>query len=197
MRPLPPLLFSLAAWLLAWSDTCLAAEPALQVRTRVERPPETGEITCCEVTSLLGRFTFVLPPGWRPQLDQSAGRLILHAPGFGAYVEMGFVKTNPREVSPRSTNDLIRLILARFPKAVIREHFVCYTASYAGEGFEFGWKPSREVRAVTRFAWVPCPGGILELSLTSSTGKLGPVQPVFGALLTSFRRAASEAPAKP
>ena len=156
--------------------------------TRVERPPETGEITCCDVTSSLGQFTFVLPAGWRVKGDNSGTKLVLRAPEYDANLEIVFAQGGPEPAGRMSLNLLRQQVEERFAGAVILEEFACPTGFREGLGCDLTWKPSKSFRAVARLAFVSCPGGRLEFCLTTSPDKFKDYQPVFGAFLTSFSK---------
>ena len=164
----------------------------LELRTRVEHPPEMGELLCCDVASPLGKFTFVPPTGWRMQVNSSAQKLFLQARDGSAHLEVGFVRENPGAPAPTSTNALRQEVLARFLDANILDQYPCYTASLSGLTFDFQWKPAKEVHMAGRIAFVPCPQGKLEFCLTTSLDKFSVHQPVFGALLTSFAESSDQ-----
>jgi hypothetical protein len=181
--------FSAASILLLWLPTAkLAAAGTFDVATRVESPPETAPITCYDVTSPLGAFTFVAPRGWRVEVDPIGQRLRFHARDESAHLEIAFCSAPAPRTGPLSTNALRQQVLGRFPQANILDQFPCYTASQSGLGCDVDWKPGPSLRAKTRFALVPCSGGTLEFSLTSSPEGFPNFQPVFGSLLTSFSR---------
>jgi hypothetical protein len=196
MRSLAPLLSAGAGFVWLWAVAPDAGAGPIEIETRVEHPPETGEITCCDVNSCLGQFTFVQPAGWRFKADKSNTRLVLQAPDFTANLEIVFVLGNPSPGGRVSLETLRQQVGQRFAEAVILEEFTCYTGSHEGLGCDLTWKPSKAFRAMARIAFVPSPGGMLEFCLTTSPDKFADCQPVFGALLTSFSKS-SGSKAKP
>jgi hypothetical protein len=188
MRLLAPWLSAAAGLALLWVVAPDAGAGPIDIETRVEHPPETGEITCCDVSSCLGQFTFVQPAGWRVKADKSTTRLVLQAPDFAANLEIVFAVGNPSPGGRVSLEMLRQQIAQRYAEAVILEEFTCYTGSHEGLGCDLSWKPSKAFRAMARIAFVPCPGGMLEFCLTTSPDKFADCQPVFGALLTSFSK---------
>ena len=171
-----------------------AAVPAFEVKTRVERPPETGTITCCDVICALGRFTFVVPAGWRLEPDRSARKLLLHAPDDTTSLEIAFTLKNPAFTTEISTNVLRQQVQARLPAAAFLADFPCYTASLEGLGFDVCWKPRPNVDSAARLAFVPCPRGALEFCLITTPERFRAGQSVFGAVLTSFSQASEPDP---
>lgn len=179
-----PLLFGLAC-----ASRLLAAELAFAVSTRTETPPETGTITCCDVTSAQGRFTFVVPTRWRLETDGPGRKLLLYAPDNATSLEIAFAPMNPALSPETSTNLLRQQISARLPNATFLEDFPCYTASMTGLGFDVRWKPRPSVDSAARFAFVSCPRGALEFCLITTPERMPAGQAAFGAVLTSFAQA--------
>ena len=170
----------------------LASGEPFSLTTRTESPPETGEITCCDVSSPLGKFTFMAPRGWRVKVVGAADRLCLTSPDFTANLEIGFTAGSPNSTPKASTEVLRPQVLERFPGAAILEEFTCYTASESGLGFVLSWKLGKDARCMARIAFVPCPGGMIEFCLTTSPDRYPDCQPSFGTLLTSFSRSSLE-----
>jgi CheY-like chemotaxis protein len=182
-------LISAVLGLLVGSGGLASAQP-LQATVHTESPPETGQITCCDVSSSLGRFTFVVPRGWKAKVETGASRLRLTSSDFMAEIEIGFLQEPNSSSEPVSTNSVRRQVLARFPRAAITAELPCYTAFATGAGCDFVWELSKGVRAAGRLVFISCPGGRLEFLLTSAPGNLAGCQPVMSGLLTSFARAA-------
>ena len=83
---------------------------------------------------------------------------------------------------------LTKQVATRFHDSTIHEHFISFSSVAPGQTFDLEWKPSTSVRLATRLTLVPCSGGTLEFSLTTSPEKFKDLQQVLGAVLTSFAK---------
>lgn len=160
--------------------------PPFELIPRIERAPEMGELTCYDLQTARGRFTFLPPGGWKADLRRDEQRLILRAPDYTAQIEIRMAPANPA-LAPKPNPDALRpQVLDRFPSGRLLEQFTCYTDCAAGLAFDVEWRVSPNVRSTSRLAFVPCRGGTWEFCLTTTPEHWLRHQATLGALLTSF-----------
>ncbi|MBI5385761.1 MAG: hypothetical protein HZA90_13865 [Verrucomicrobia bacterium] len=160
-------------------------KPALEISTRVERPPETGELLCCDARTPQHHHTFILPATWRIEPDAARQRLVLRAPDYSANIEIRFAASSPALVPQMKPEALRKQALDRFVGAVLVEESACYSSQVEGRAFDVEWSPIAAIRNESRLAFLPAGDGI-ELCLTTARERFKDFLGEFGALLTSF-----------
>jgi hypothetical protein len=175
---------------LLFTRPALAAKDVFELTTRTTRPPEMGEVTWYDLSSRLGDFSFMPPPGWRLQVNKAAKRFSFQAPNLDGQIEVVFAGVNPALLPTPDQEALKQQAQDRFTNSTVREQFTCHTSGFPGHAIDVDWKPAKDVRMAVRLVQVPLPGGTLEFCLTSPPDKAASYRYVLGALLTSFSASA-------
>lgn len=161
------------------------AAPTLGIRTRLERPPEMDAITVAEVEFNAERFSFVVPRNWRLEPDLAGRTIQLSSELSRAVITVQFSE-QPAESVLKSTDTLREFAAPGLITAKVIEEFPVYSGGGQGKGALF----ANGTEARSRVAVVPLGRGCVSFVLSCRASD-APAQQTFGALITSFRKAAS------
>ncbi len=115
-----------------------------------------------------GKFTFVIPVGFRLKGDPAEGKLKLS--NLEGNCQITFCILDPAPCGSQSLNvdDYRDVVQARHPKGKIIEQLCPGAAGREGVGFDMRWETTNKFAQCARTAFVPSTAGLLEFSATSN-----------------------------
>lgn len=165
----------------------LQAAGQFRLFTRPLNIPERGIVTSYVLHTAEAEFRFLPPADWVVQENATTRTVVMMARNLTTSISFKIVEAGSEAGARAGTNQWRNAILEKFPDARILAEFPCYTGSGEGTAFDLERKAANKSKILTRFAFVPIPGGTVEFNLTAPVGKLDELHFVFGNLLTSFR----------
>jgi hypothetical protein len=162
----------------------------LQARFYQQATPFSGEITRGVLVAQARQFSFVIPSGFRRQVDAAEKKLSLISTGFTCEITATICEAatdGPVDLKP----DVLReRVLSRFNSARIVNEFDAFIESMSGPAFEAEWKSDAGMKMTTRAAFIPYPGGLIEFSVQAPTSEIRKYDQSLNQLLLSFRSSA-------
>ncbi len=143
--------------------------PAPALKLKFERLPlnSVPPVYRAYVTAETGKFTFVLPRGFRVMGDPGAKLTFANLEG-NCQITFSILDSTPCDSQPLNTDAYRDLVQARYPKGEIVEQYCPVAAGRIGVGFDAQWMTTNKVAQCTRTAFVPSTAGVLEFSATCS-----------------------------
>src|SRR5688572_19691859 len=111
----------------ALAGTLGAAEIPKMFATRVEIP-ERGEVPGYLCVLGTNKFSFISPPGWKPEAQLERREVIFISPDLDASLTLKLSETGKVSTSAETLDRIAQL----FPNAKIVEKFHCYAANQRG-----------------------------------------------------------------
>ena len=164
-----------------------SAPPPLNARFRQENSPSGGEVTRGVLVAQSNQFSFVLPPGFRAEVDKSKKRLALTATDFSCALIVQVHEWAIEGQADLKPDTLRSQVLASHPKATILDDFTATIEGQTGPGFELEWFSSQGIKMTARVAFVPCSGGHLEVALQGMADPVRERGHLLNQLLLSLR----------
>ena len=115
-----------------------------------------------------GKFTFVIPAGFRLKGDTSEGKLKLSNLEGNCQITFSILDPAPCDSQPLNADAYHDLVQARHPKGKIIERLCPGVADRDGVGFDMQWETTNKFAQCSRMAFVPSNAGLMEFSATSS-----------------------------
>jgi hypothetical protein len=159
-----------------------AAEVAKMLATRVEIP-ERGEVQGYLCVLGTNKFSFIPPPGWKPEARLEHREVVFIAPELDASLTLKL--QNEEHLLPGKgarTN-----LAERFPNATVVGRFNCYAANEIGPGYFLDQKAAEQAKVKIRYGVVPIPGGTAEFILRAPSVRMPDLHVLYGRFLASFR----------
>lgn len=177
---------SLLAGVLLLIGQSLSAAESLRFFTQPLVIPERGTVTSCVILLGTNRFSFLPPPDWRVHCDDSTKSVALTSRDLGVGIHFKFVSDRFQTDQPLQPETLRTQVLQRFSGGKIANEFACFTSGREGLAFDVEYTGAKKVRMLTRLAFIPFPGGLVEFNLTATEKQFESNQLALGNLLTSF-----------
>jgi hypothetical protein len=148
--------------------------------------PERGEVTGYVLVLGTNRFSFLPPPKWQVTYEAAEHRAVLRPQDLQASMTFKITLTNSPGAKPPDKEALRQRALEASPEGRIIREMPCHTYGLSGFSFDLERVAGNRTRLLTRQAYVPCPGGLLEFTLTTPAEKFAKFRPIFSNLMTSF-----------
>ena len=154
-----------------------------EFRVFTERVPmqEQGFVYGYAVVIDNRKFSFLPPGDWIEESNAKERLITFTRRDLKAVLTVGISRTNINSKMWASK------IHEEFPEAKITADFVCYTAGLEGRAFEFERTSPRNLKLVTRLAFVPFSGGLIKFQMTTAPEIFRSCHPLFGRVVTSFQ----------
>jgi len=168
-------------------DSVPKSPPKLEARFFQQDTPYAGAITRGIIVAQTNQFSFVLPPGFRRQVDQSEKKVSLVSTSYTCAITATIHETALDGKVDLQPEIVRQQVLSRYKGARITDEFSASIESMSGPAFEVEWTSDTGKKMTTRTAFVPYPGGHIELSMQSPTEEVRAYDHALNQLLLSFR----------
>ncbi len=161
-------------------------KPKIEAKFFNQTTPFNGEITRGIIVAETNQFSFVVPAGFRQQIDPASKKVTLTSTNYACAMVASIHESaieGPADLKPES---LRQRLLARYKDAKIVDEFSASIESMSGPAFEIEWSGEAS-KMSTRAAFIPYPGGHLEVTVQASTKKIRSYDQSMFQLLLSFR----------
>jgi len=165
----------------------LQAAGQFRLFTRPLNIPERGIVTSYVLHTDEAEFRFLPPADWVVQENATTRTVVMMARNLTTSISFKIMEAGSEAGGRVGTNQWRNAISERYPGARILAEFPCYTGNGEGTAFDLERTAANKSKILTRLAFVPMHGGMIEFNLTTPVGKLDELHLVFGNLLTSFR----------
>jgi hypothetical protein len=189
IRLLPLCLTILGLQLARWQ--CAAGEMLHLTEKTIPLPEQIVCLQACELHTDEGDFLFTPPPTWSQQFKAQENEISYRSPSNDAFIKFSITWTKPGELTPPKSEFLRDYLKTKYADAKILEEFPCYTCSQSGIAFQLEQTSVNLKTALTRVAFVPFPGGLLEFRLTTAADLFRQRQLSFSAMVSSLRYTAA------
>ncbi len=161
-RPLRLIGFAAIIAVLQCAVAVLGAAP-FTIESGTVSIPENGTVSSLIVRTAQAEVSFVPPPLWKLAIDTNSSTLTWQTPDFRSMLRLRFApgQGGSASLKQEAVRERVR---ADFPDAVIKDEAECFTATHPGRGFELEQRKAK-FPSVTRLAFVPYEGGLLELQM--------------------------------
>jgi hypothetical protein len=198
MKPACLPLIALAGFLAAWmpgASAQSAASPApaappekprIEARFFNQTTAFAGEITRGIIIAETNQFSFVIPPGFRKKVDANTKTISLTSTSYTCAITATIYESatdGKMDLKPESVR---QLLLGRYKSAQVVDEFSASIESMRGPAFELEW-PAEAGKMSTRAAFVPYPGGHIEVTVQAPTAEFRAYDQALFQLLMSFR----------
>lgn len=167
--------------LLSSTGTTLAQSSEQKGAPEIEKPklagrfyqystPHAGEVTRGILTAATNQFSFVVPDGFRRQIDIKDKSIFLTSASLTASLTAKICETvvdGQADLKPESVR---QQVLNRYKNSIIVEEFNASIESMTGPGFEIEWA-GQTCKMSSRVAFIPYPGGHIEVTVQSPTAE--------------------------
>jgi hypothetical protein len=166
-----------------------SSPPAIPLSVSLERLP----LRCQEpiyriyVTAETGKFTFVLPAGYRLRGDPVQGKLKVGNLEGNCQISFSILNSTPCEGQDLSVESYRRLLQARHPSGRILSEFTRQAEKGSGPGFDIQWETTNKFPQRTYIVFLPSTAGVLEFSATSSPKDITNLQYLLVQVMASFQ----------
>jgi hypothetical protein len=149
---------------LSWGALAGLAAAELTLESRTVAIPENGSVSSLIVRTAQAEVSLIPPPNWRLAIDTNTTTLTWQTRDFRTMLR---IRLAPRQGGGAPSNKEVwrERVKLDFPDAGILDEAECYTSTHSGTGFELEQRKA-QFPLVTRLAFVPHDGGVLELQLT-------------------------------
>lgn len=161
-------------------------KPKIEARFFNQTTPFAGEITRGIIIAETNQFSFVIPAGFRQQIDAASKKVTLTSTNYACAIIATIHESaveGPTDLKPDS---LRQRLLARYKDATVVDEFNASIESMSGPAFEIEWAGELG-RMSTRAAFIPYPGGHIEVSVQAPTKKIRAYDQSMFQLLLSVR----------
>jgi hypothetical protein len=169
------------------ADKTSGSPQKMEARFYRQATPFSGEITRGILVAQARQFSFVVPSGFRRQVDTAAKKLSLISTGFTCEITATIRETATDGAIELKPDVLRERVVSRLNNARIVNEFDASIESMSGPAFEMEWKSDTGTRMTMRAAFVPYPGGHIEFSVQAPTGEIRKYDQSLNQLLLSFR----------
>lgn len=139
------------------------------------------------VTSETGKFTFIIPAGFRLRGDPADGKLKLGNLEGNCQITFAILDPAPCDSQPLNADNYRDLVQARHPKGKIIERLSPSAAERDGVGYDMQWQTTNKFAQCTRAAFVPSNAGLLEFSATSNPNDFSALRYQLGQVMATFQ----------
>ena len=189
-------ILTIASLFLSTSTTLLTAQsvntskPADKPRTEArffnQTTPFAGEITRGIIVAETNQFSFVVPPGFRRQFDAAAKKISLTSTSYTCSITAILHESAIEGKADLKPDSVRQLLISRYKNARVVDEFNASIESMSGPAFELEW-PAESGLMSTRAAFVPYPGGHIEVTVQAPASEFRAYDQSLFQLLMSFR----------
>ena len=162
-------------------------KPKLDARFYQQDTPYAGEITRCILVAQASQFSFVLPAGFRRQVDPVERKVSLISTSYTCAISAMIHETATDGAADLKPDTLRVQVSSRHEGAKIVDEFTASIESMSGPGFELEWKSEAALKMTTRAVFVPYAGGHLEFSVQAPASEIRQYDQALNQLMLSFR----------
>jgi hypothetical protein len=184
-RCLPVLL----AWAACGEEPSKPAEdqPKLQARFYQQATPFSGEITRGILVAKESQFSFVLPVGFRQQVNSAERKISLTSTSYTCAITARIFETSIDGQADLKPDTLRARVLGEHRDAKVVDEFNASIESMSGPAFEVDWVSESGQRMTTRAAFVPYAAGRIEFTVQAPTAEIRQYDQPLNQLLLSIR----------
>ena len=168
--------------LAALPATLLAKDVQKMFATRVEIP-ERGEVPGYLCVLGTNKYSFIAPPGWKPEAKLDRREVVFISPELDASLTLKLQEG--AEIADREKTG--ETLPQRFSNATVVGRFNCYAADQIGQGYFLEQKASDKAKVKIRYGVITVPGGTAEFILRAPAMRMPDLNLVYGRFLASFR----------
>jgi hypothetical protein len=161
--------------------------PKLNVRFYQQNTPFSGEITRGILVAKESQFSFVLPAGFRRQIDAAEKKISLTSTSYTCAITAKIFETATDGQAELNPDTLRARLLGQYKDAKILDEFSASIESRSGPAFELEWVSEMGQRMTTRAAFVPYAAGHVEFSVQAPTSEIRQYDHSLNQLLLSIR----------
>lgn len=143
-------------------------KPKIEARFYSQNTPFAGEIVRGIITAETNQFSFVVPPGFRQQIDPKAKKVTFISTNLLCAIVATIHETAIEGRTDLKPDSLRQQLSTRFKEGKIVDEFNASIESMTGPAFEIEWTGEVE-KMSTRTAFIPYPGGHFEVTVQSPT----------------------------
>ena len=164
-----------------------AEPPKLEARFYQQDTPFSGEITRGILVAKESQFSFVMPAGFRRQIDAAEKKISLTSTSYTCAITVKIFETATDGQADLKPDTLRARVLGEHKDAKIVDEFNASIESMSGPAFELEWVSEMGQRRTTRAAFVPYAAGHIEFIVQAPTSEIRHYDHSLSQLLLSFR----------
>lgn len=161
--------------------------PKLDARFYQQNTPFSGEVTRGILVAQASQFSFVMPPGFRRQVDAAEKKISLTSTSYTCAITAKIFESASDGQKDLKPDALRAEVLGRHKDSKIVDEFKASIESMSGSGFELEWVSERGQKMTTRAAFVPYAAGHIEFTVQAPTSEIRQYDQSLNQLLLSFR----------
>ena len=166
-----------------------ASEPSSAFKVTLDQLPLhcTPPLFRAYVTTETGKFTFLMPAGFRIKGDASGRRLKLSNLEGNCQFTIAILDSAPCDSQPLNADAYRDVVQARHPGGKIIEQLCPGAAGRIGVGFDMQWETTNGFAQCTRTVFIPSAIGLLEFSVVSNPKNFPTLRSQLNRLMISFQ----------
>ncbi len=161
-------------------------KPKIEARFFNQTTPFNGEITRGIIVAETNQFSFVVPSGFRQQIDPTSKKVTLTSTNYACAIIAAIHESATEGPADLKPDSLRQRLLASYKDAKIVDEFTASIESMSGPAFEIEWAGELG-KMSTRAAFIPYPGGHIEVTVQAPTKKIRAYDQSMFQLLLSVR----------
>jgi hypothetical protein len=161
-------------------------KPKIEARFYNQTTPFNGEIIRGIIVAETNQFSFVVPPGFRQQVDPASKKVTLTSTNYVCAIVASIHEAAVQGPSDLNPDSVRQRLLARYKDARIVDEFTASIESMSGPAYELEWTGDAG-KMSTRAAFIPYPGGHFEVTVQAPTKKIRSYDQSLFQLLLSVR----------
>jgi hypothetical protein len=164
-----------------------AEPPKLEARFYQQNTPFSGEITRGILVAKESQFSFVMPAGFRHQIDPAEKKVSLTSTNYTCAITAKIFEKATDGPADLKSDTLRARVLGRHKDAKVVDEFNASIESLSGPAFELEWLSDAGLKMTMRTAFVPYPAGYIEFTVQAPTAEIRRYDQPLNQLLLSFR----------
>jgi len=161
--------------------------PKLEARFYQQNTPFSGEITRGILVAKESQFSFVIPTGFRRQIDAVERKISLTSTSYTSAITARIYERATDGQADLKPDTLRGRVLSQHKDAKIVDEFNASIESMSGPAFEVEWVSEMGQKMTTRAAFVPYAAGHIEFFVQAPTSEIRRYDQPLNQLLLSFR----------
>ncbi len=163
-----------------------AAADSFQLLETYTKVPEAPPAKSFTLLTDDHQITFIPPDAAFVELHWESREVAIRYQDERCLIKLRLSTNNPTLLSPDFSDHLRQLVQERYPGAAVGPAEVCHNSCSPGRYFDIQRPTALKTKLMTRLAFVPIKGGMLEVSLSASDAKFHVQQFAMSRLLNSF-----------
>jgi hypothetical protein len=164
-----------------------AETPKLEARFYQQNTPFSGEITRGILVAKETQFSFVMPAGFRRQIDSGEKKISLTSTSFTCAITAKIFENATDGQADLKPDTLRARVLSWHKDAKVVDEFTASIESMSGPAFEVDWVSDLGKKMTTRAAFVPYAAGRIEFTVQAPTAEIRQYDQSLSQLLLSIR----------